>query len=111
MRRLIGFSLLTLYSCDSINDYYQGKVTDENGKALEGVMVSELYRNRQTKTDATGYFKLERSPTWLGELIFSKKGFEIDTIPSVWHQAGETTEYRFVKKDTVEIRLRTSGTK
>jgi len=111
MRHLICLSLVALCSCDSINDYYQGKVMDENGKALAGVTVSELYRNRQTETDATGYFKLDRSPEWLGELIFTKNGYHTDTIPSVWHQAGETTEYRFVKNDTALIRLRVSAVK
>lgn len=100
--------VLLLFSCKApVNNFYQGKVLDENGKPIEGVTVLEEHKNeKQTTTDLNGYFKLDKSPDWLGHLIFIKEGYETDTIPSVWHQAGETTEYNFIEKDTTIVRLK-----
>lgn len=99
--------LLLLYSCKTTgNNFYQGKVLDENDKPLEGVTVVEEDRDEnRTITDKNGYFKLDRSPDWLGRLIFVKEGYKEDTIPSVWHQAGEKIEYNFIKNDTTIVRL------
>ncbi|WP_454880794.1 carboxypeptidase-like regulatory domain-containing protein [Sphingobacterium detergens] len=100
--------LFLLFSCKTkVNNFYQGIVLDQIDKPLEGVTVTEEGRNeKQTITDKNGYFKLDRSSDWLGRLIFIKEGFETDTIPSVWHQAGETTEYNFIGSDTTIIRLK-----
>lgn len=99
-------SCVLLISCNSVNNFYHGRVVDENGKALENVIVAEDVITKQTKTDKKGYFKLNRNPDWLGNLIFIKEGFLSDTIPTVYHQNGETTEYDFIKKDTTLVRLR-----
>lgn len=103
--------LFLLFSCKTkVNDYYQGIVLDQNDKPLERVIVTEEDRNeKQTTTDKNGYFKLDRSRDWLGRLIFIKEGYETDTISSVWHQAGETTEYKFIESDTTIVRLKVSG--
>ncbi len=103
--------LFLLFSCKTkVNDYYQGIVLDQSDKPLEGVIVTEEDRNeKQTTTDKNGYFKLDRSPDWLGRLIFIKEGYKADTIPSVWHQAGETIEYNFIEKDTTIVRLKMLG--
>jgi hypothetical protein len=106
MKSIYQLSFLLLISCNSVNNFYQGRVVDENGKALENVIVAEDVITKQTKTDKKGYFKLNRSPDWLGNLIFIKEGFLSDTIPTVYHQNGETTEYDFIKKDTTLVRLR-----
>ncbi len=80
---------------------------DENGKSLEGVTVMEENRKvKQTWTDQTGYFKLDRSPDWLGTLVFIKEGYETDTIPSVRRQAGEKVRYNFIENDTTIVRLK-----
>ncbi|MDA3613394.1 hypothetical protein [Polluticaenibacter yanchengensis] len=43
----------------------------ENNKPLEGVIVIEEDRaENQSKTDITGYLKLNRSPDWVGRLVF-----------------------------------------
>lgn len=79
-------------SCIQTNNFYQGRVIDENNNPLENVLVLELYRENQTKTDKTGYFSFDRhSSNFLEDLVFVKKGYKTDTIPTVWHQAGETT--------------------
>ncbi|TWH98761.1 carboxypeptidase-like protein [Flavobacterium tiangeerense] len=96
---------LILFSCNQTNNFYQGQVTDENNKPLEGVIVAEDRIDKHTKTDKDGYFKLDRSQDWLGDLIFVKEGYKTDTIPSVSNQAGETTEYQFIKNDTTIVRL------
>jgi len=103
--------LFLLFSCKTkVNNFYQGIVLDQIDKPLEGVTVTEEGRNeKQTITDKNGYFKLDRSSDWLGRLIFIKEGFETDTIPSVWHQAGETTEYNFIGSDTTIIRLKVNS--
>lgn len=100
--------LFLLFSCKTkVNNFYQGIVLAQIDKPLEGVTVTEEGRNeKQTITDKNGYFKLDRSSDWLGRLIFIKEGFETDTIPSVWHHAGETTEYNFIGSDTTIIRLK-----
>lgn len=103
--------LFLLFSCKPrVNNFYQGKVIDQSDKPLEGVIVTEDDRNgKQTKTNKNGYFKLDRSPDWLGRLIFIKDGYQTDTIATVWHQAGETTEYNFIEKDTTIVRLKLLG--
>lgn len=107
MKQAFCLLFLILCSCRSVNDFYQGRVIDIHNKPLENVSVSELYRGSQTSTDTNGYFKLKRySSGFLGELVFEKDGYKTDTIPTVWHQAGETTEYHFVKDDTTIVNLR-----
>ena len=88
--------ILSLISCGrKINDFYQGRVIDENNNPLEDVIVAEDNLDKQVKTDKTGYFKLHRRPHWLGNLIFIKEGYKTDTIHSVWHQHGETIGIAF----------------
>ena len=107
MKTIILAISLTLFSCSDTNNFYQGRVIDENNNPLENVIISELDRVNQTKTNKNGYFKFEKySSTFLGDLVFTKKGFKTDTIPSVQHQKGETTEYNFVKRDTTIVRLK-----
>lgn len=101
--------LLTSFSCKSINNYYQGRVIDENNKPLVNVTVMELHNDeKRTQTDKNGYFTLNRdSEDWSG-LIFSKDGYITDTIPIVWHQAGETTRYHFIQNDITIVKLTTA---
>lgn len=107
MKYMFYTLLLTLLSCKTANNFYQGKVMDENGKPIEGVNVMEENGNeRQTSTDQTGYFKLDRSPDWLGTLVFRKKGYETDTIPSVRRQAGEKVRYNFIENETTVVILK-----
>ncbi|WP_156305554.1 peptidase associated/transthyretin-like domain-containing protein [Sphingobacterium endophyticum] len=65
-----------MYSCRTSNNYYQGKIIDENGKPIEWVAVFEVgsMDSRRSKSDSNGYFKLSRSPDWLGTLIFFGQG-------------------------------------
>lgn len=98
-------SAFTFCSCNGPNEFYQGKVVDEHDNPIEGVIVAEDNIEKQTRTNKDGYFKLRRSPEWLGDLIFIKEGYKTDTVPSVWHHAGETIEYNFVKDDTTIVRL------
>jgi len=106
MKNIIYLILLALISCNDTNNFYQGRVTDENNNPLVGVIVAEDRIEKHVKTDKNGYFKLDRSPNWLGNLIFVKEGYKTDTLPTVWHQVGETTEYDFIKNDTTIVRLK-----
>ncbi len=102
-------SVLALATCNQHNNFYQGVVTDTAGTPLAGVTVTEMYRDNQTQTDADGYFRLSKSPDWVSDLIFVKEGYRSDTLPTVWHQSGETTEWNFVTKDTTRVRLLPAG--
>ncbi|MFC4212959.1 carboxypeptidase-like regulatory domain-containing protein [Pedobacter lithocola] len=106
MRYFLYFMLLLFFSCKTTNNFYQGRVIDEQNKAIEFVIVAEESGNRNTKTDKNGYFKLDRNRNVLEDLIFSKSGYVTDTIPTVWHQSGETTEYNFIEKETSVVRLK-----
>lgn len=105
MKYPIYLLILIFFSCRTANNFYQGRITNEENQPLEGVIVAEEHRHKQTKTDKTGYFKLDRSPDWLGNLIFIKDGYRQDTIPTVWHQAGETIGYNFIENDTTIVKL------
>jgi len=97
-----------LFSCrTSVNNFYQGKVLDEHGKPLEGVTIFEEERKNGgvIRTDSTGYFRLDRSPDWLGTLIFIKEGYRTDSIPSIRRQAGEQIKYNFIENDTTIVKL------
>ena len=112
MKQTLCLLLLIICSCKSINNFYQGRVTDEQNKPLAAVSVLELYSGNKTNTDSYGYFKFNRfNSDFLGDLVFTKEGYNTDTIPTVWHQAGETTEYNFVKNDTTIVRLRQAKVK
>ena len=111
MKYLAYLLILIFFSCKTANNFYQGRVTNEENQPLEGVIVAEDHHDKQTKTDKTGYFKLDRSPDWLGNLIFIKQGYRQDTIPTVWHQAGETTRYNFIENDTTIVKLQHIPTK
>ncbi len=101
MKILFGMIPLIVGSCNDVNDFYQGQVIDEHNKPLENVLVSEdnTKKGTQTRTDRNGYFKLARTPQWLGTLIFYKAGYEVDSIPTVARQSGERVNYSFIKKD------------
>ncbi|MCW8313754.1 carboxypeptidase-like regulatory domain-containing protein [Sphingobacterium thalpophilum] len=104
----IFYLLLLLFSCRTgVNNFYQGRVLDGNDQPLEGVtVIEENGKGKQVRTDKSGYFKLDRSPDWLGRLIFMKQGYRTDTIPSVWRQSGEAIGYNFVEDDTTIVRLK-----
>lgn len=55
-----------------------------------------------------GYFKLYRNLNFIYSLIFSKKGYQIKKIETVWSQSGETVEYTFLNKktDTIILKLK-----
>ena len=114
IKMLCTGSVFMQFSCHSTHKFYYGKITDEKNTPLANVLVAEndTLKGRQTKKDKQGSFQLERTPHWSADLIFIKEGYKTDTIPSVWHQYGETTRFNFVKKKTpTVIRLSYSGPK
>lgn len=109
VRNVIYYLIVIVFvSCKSANNYYQGKVQDQNGNPLEGVSVFEEGSKdiRGTYSDSSGYFKLKRSPDWLGNLVFIKEGYLSDTVPSVRSLAGERVRYYFIEDDTTVVRLK-----
>lgn len=77
MKNIILLFLLTLFSCNQTNDFYQGRVIDyEHNSPLAGVIVVADLGGQQTKTDKNGYFKLY-TYNFLGHLIFVKKGYGV----------------------------------
>lgn len=106
MKNLLLILLIFITACSRPKDFYSGIVLDKNQIPIENVLIMEDDSTNTTFTDKSGYFKLKRNPTWLGNIIFIKEGYLTDTIPSVWHQAGETTEYNFLNDDTTVVTLK-----
>ena len=113
MKKYILLSLFVIISsCGGNNDYsgsryYEGHIYDENKKPLPNIKVCRGYKlTACTMTDANGYFKLNKKPTFITDLIVFYKEQPIDTIITVWAQGGgEKLMYSFVegKKDTLFI--------
>lgn len=109
MKKYLFIFLFIFMNCNSENDYYFGRVLDENNNPVENAIVIEDNFEGKTKTNNKGYFKLKRNSGWLGNLIFYKEGFKTDTIPSVRSQHGETLNYNFIEKDTTIVKLQRSN--
>ena len=113
MKKYILLSLFVIISsCGGNSDYsnfryYEGHIYDENKKPLPNIKVCRGYKlTTCTMTDANGYFKLNKKPTFITDLIVFYKEQPIDTIITVWAQGGgEKLMYSFVegKKDTLFI--------
>ena len=109
MKKYILLSLFVIISSCGGNSsfkYYEGHIYDENKKPLPNIRVCRGYKlTTCTTTDANGYFKLNKKPTSVSKLIIFYKEQPIDTIRTVWAQAGERLVYSFVegKKDTLFI--------
>ena len=110
MKKIILISILfAILSCsDKVKDYYSGVIVDELGRPIPEVLVREDYSgNTENKynTDKNGYFKFNRSG--LPDIILSKNEYLNDTLPMVWHQHGETTEYSsFITHDSSKYVLK-----
>ena len=102
---LIAFILMAI-SCKVKPKFYSGYVYF-NEKPLQGVIVKKDNQklSDMTQTDSIGFFKLHKEPNSIYSLIFKKKGFTTDTIPSVWSQHGEKIKYTFLNKypDTINL--------
>lgn len=109
----IGIISFIFISCSTKPAFYKGYVYYDN-KPLKNVTVKKMYDDESfTKTDSTGYFILQKRPNTLRSLIFEKKGFITDTIPSVWTQHGEKVKYTFLNKysDTIILRKKQPNNK
>lgn len=108
-RSFILVIFLLFYSCSPrLHNYYSGIVIDELDRPISGVLVRELIIDNlpnQSFTDKNGYFKFDVKNSTA--LLFSKSGYENDTINMVWHQHGETTEFSSILKlDSTQIILK-----
>ena len=110
MKKYILLSLFVIISSCGGNSsfkYYEGHIYDENKKPLPNIKVCKMYHTPTdcTTTDANGYFKINKDPTSIPDLIVFYKEQPIDTIRTVWAQAGERIMYSFVegKNDTLFI--------
>lgn len=104
----LGLLVVLLCACkQKTHDYYAGIIIDEFGKPIEGVFVKEDLADKYagtTTTDKNGFFKLKAST--LEGVILKKEGYITDTVPMVWHHAGETTEYsRLITEDSSKHEL------
>ena len=100
---LLTLLLLTVSCKQELCDCYHGYVFDENKKPIHNVKVQEQSkRDVQTFTDTSGYFKLKKYPDFSSSLIFSKDGYQIDTIKTVVERY-DGVKYIFVnyKPDTL----------
>ncbi len=78
---IIGVVCIAMLSCNKVNNYYAGYIADGQGQPIRNVLVREYTLNgRSTFTDEKGFFKLDRDPSIICNLIFEKEGYEGDTI-------------------------------
>ena len=110
MKKYILLSLFVIISSCGGNSsfkYYEGHIYDENNNPLPNIKVCKMYHTPTdcTMTDANGYFKLNMTPNFITDLIIFYKEQPIDTMRTLWTQAGERIMYSFVegKKDTLFI--------
>ena len=102
-----AFLVLVIIWCSSCRpDFYHGYVYDaETMQPLSGVNVKEnsVSPIQFSHTDEKGYFKIENHTNSYRDLIFSAKGYRVDTMLTIWSQHGETISYSFInnKPDTV----------
>lgn len=89
-------SVLSVVSCrnSKLRDHYAGFVVDKEGTPISGVLVREGFTdgNKDT-TDTTGYFQIKRTENVMGDLVFSKKGYQTDTVEVIWVMHGEIKMY------------------
>jgi len=109
MKKILFLTLAFLLFCcknRKIN-FYEGHIYDENNKPLPNIKVCKMYHTPTdcTMTDANGYFKINKDPTSIPDLIVFYKEQPIDTMRTLWTQAGERIMYSFVegKNDTLFI--------
>ena len=110
MKKYILLSLFFIISSCGGNrgfKYYEGHIYDTNKKPLPNIKVCKMYHTPTdcTMTDANGYFKINKDPTSIPDLIVFYKEQPIDIIRTVWAQGGERLVYSFVegKNDTLFI--------
>lgn len=99
--------LLMLINCKNYTKNYHGYVYNTDKLPVNGVIVKENNTSLiTTTTDKNGYFVLSKSSNSIKDLIFSKVGYENDTVQTVWSQHGEKLEYVFVtsKSDTIFLK-------
>ena len=108
MKKIIILLILTA-NCKQSQEFYHGYVY-YNNKPVSNVFIKEdvLNSSKNTKTDSTGFFKLQKKPSHLSNLIFTKDGFKTDTIKTVWSQHGEKIRYTFLNTKFDTLVLRTS---
>lgn len=108
MKILFIISLaISLFSCEEKSKHYLGVVIDQNLKPLSNVKIT-LDNNSKvfTLSNEEGFFKLKKDPELLSHLIFSKEGYKIDTVKTIWTQNGEQEEYLFLNNKTDTLVLK-----
>src|SRR6476620_2665567 len=75
---LIGLFSINAFADGSVQATVTGKVTDENGAALNGVSVQVKGTNKGTTTNSTGVYSIATSNTDV--LVFSYVGYETQEI-------------------------------
>ena len=92
---VFGFMvLLALFACDGFT-HIQSKVTDTNGKAIEGARVEMKTsgRHEEVKTDSQGSFSVG----------FTHSPFNVDLILTVSKDGYKTFEKSFTARDAKEF--------
>lgn len=76
MKYAIIASLFFLFACSSENQKIEGKVLNEDGKALNEVMVQVMGTDLYTYTNEEGYFAINTKSRG-NELIFNFEGYQL----------------------------------
>lgn len=85
--------IILLTSCKNQN--YYAYVYDIDSKTpISNVIVKDFLNNKETKTNESGYFHLEKGAV-SSKLIFMKEDYIADTINSIQIQNGENMIEKF----------------
>lgn len=106
MLALFLFILIAFSACNGDQNFYHGIVRGEDGKPILDVFVVENKDGKNTRTDSSGYFRIEKDGNTVNKLIFSKEHYITDTISSANQQQGKTTTVNFLSEDTTIVILK-----
>ncbi|XZF14364.1 carboxypeptidase-like regulatory domain-containing protein [Chitinophagaceae bacterium MMS25-I14] len=95
-------SVMALFSSCSSDKYY-GYVYDVQEHPVKKVKVFDLMdHTKDTYTDSNGYFKLIKTKSASGKLVFEKEGYCSDTIWSIEIENGEQ-QHEKLKGERIHI--------
>lgn len=98
---LLSLTLATaICSCNTVQQPY-GHVYDSKTRLpLVGVSIHLQRHGDLIYTDKKGFFSFEKTTVGNDHLIFSFKGYQIDTLPALFNEHGESIHYNF-QGDTI----------
>ncbi len=107
-KNIVGIACFFLgISCTVTPKYYQGYIYSTKKKPISNIKICEQNTDKCSKTDDSGFFRIEKSENSINDLIVYNDNRAIDTLKTAWSQHGEKINYSFLenKKDTLFINI------